>query len=131
MKLFDKSYFCYREARKGSITNNRNIKKEFDRIIIMNEFSQIAGEIKDRKKLRILKGRMAFLEWAVIQELEYYTDCSRVNELKEMLTLKINYLNYGKSVWKYLLCRTVGIEGACKFNLKISRWCNFFTRQRV
>lgn len=131
VSLFDKSYFCYREARKGSITSNRNIKKEFDKIIIMNEFAKNVDEINDKKKIRILKARMAFLEWSIIQELEYYADCPGVNELKEMLTLKINYLNYGKSVWKYLLCRAVGIEDACKFNLKISRWCNFFTRQRV
>lgn len=128
VKLFDKSYFCYREARKDSIINKKNIKKEFDRIIIMNEFSQIVYEIKDRKKLRILKDRMALLEWAVIQELEYYADCPRIDELKEMLKIRINYLNHGKNIWKFFLCRAVGVERACKFNLKISRWRNFFDR---
>lgn len=122
VSLFEKSYFCYREARKGSIISTRNIKKEFDKLIIIDEFIKMTDAISDKKKLRILKERIAFLMWSIIQELEYYVDFSEIVGLKALLEKRIKYLNYGKCVWKFWLCRGLGIDRACKFNLRINSW---------
>lgn len=125
VEFFDKSIYCYRVGREGSIIQTRNIKREFDKLRIIDEYEKIEKEVSDKRKKNILKERKAFLEWIVIQEINYYKADPQINELKDWLSKRIYHLAYGKYILRFLGCKLFGVQLMCDVNLKLSYVYNF------
>lgn len=120
IEIVDASIYCYRVGREGSIIQTRNIKKEFDKLLIIDEY-EIMGDFLDNKREKnVLKERKAFLQWLVIQEFNYYQNDPEVEELKKWLNERMKCLAYGRYAWRYLLCKVFGVKKICNMNVKWS-----------
>ena len=108
--LFNKSIYCYRVGRVGSIMNSYNIKREFDKLVITDKFQEYVEKNTDAIKISLLKERMAVLMWKVIRALGCYKDNDRRNELKKQIKKRIKYLKYGKYKLVYYAISIVGVE---------------------
>lgn len=116
IEFFNKSIYCYRMGRPNSIVNSYNIKKEFDKLIIADEFNYIINSSELSRK-SALKERMAVLEWAVIQQLGVYKGEQLIKELKIQTQKRIKYLKYGKYTLAYYVANILGIEAVRLCNI--------------
>ena len=113
VKLFDKSLFCYRFGRDCSFNITKDIQKEFDRMLVINELGKLEQALDDKNSCLILRERKAVLIWTVMRELEEYRNDIRFQELFNNVKDRIICLKSGRHVRKYLMCKMIGIKGTC------------------
>lgn len=116
--VLDRSFFCYRVGRADSFSKTKSIKAEFDKIQILDEFERIVNSIDSpTDKLKILKDRGAVLEWGLIQDVRFYEDDPLVSELKTQIRKRVVFLKHGKYIWRFIICKMVGIDNVRRINL--------------
>lgn len=115
LHFFNRSIYCYRIGRDDSIMASFNIKKDFDKLTIADEFDHLLRESRDNGN-KMLKDRRAFLEWSVIQQLGIYKEELLAKELRKAAQRRVRYLKQGKYIWGYLIASILGVD--------IARICN-------
>lgn len=111
IKIFDENIFYYRIGRENSITSSKKIKKEFDKIWIIDEFYNIIESTNVQKeKKHMLKIKSAVIEWGLIQDVGVYEGDSLLGDLKNQIQNRVLYLKYGKYIWGFLACKLLGID---------------------
>lgn len=99
MSLLNVGFYGYRTNRPDSIVSAPNIKREFDKLTIIEEFNRLKAERKEADKL--LSSRQAALVFGIIISLKNFKDNPKINDLKKGITKKL-YLLKG---WKYCVIR--------------------------
>lgn len=95
INLLDCDFYCYRVNRNGSIISNKNIKKEFDKFVIIDKlFSELNGLDKYGKK--IIQDRLAALEWGLIRNFKFHKNHLQANSLVQGIKERLKFMNYGK-----------------------------------
>jgi len=99
-------FYCYRLNRDGSIISTPNIKREFDKLIIVDEFDKM--EVTKKSKIRLIKRRQAALVFGIILKLKCLSKDERYNELISQVSVHSSKMKSGKYVLVYLLYRLLG-----------------------
>lgn len=116
-KIIDKSIYFYRIGRSGSITNTLNIKREFDRILIADEYDELIRVQETTKEWKkIFKFRRATVMWIVIKDFKLYENFRTKKELYEQIRTRMNYLKYGRYILGFIGCNMLGITNMCNLN---------------
>ncbi|CEN91457.1 putative glycosyltransferase EpsJ [[Clostridium] sordellii] len=114
-------FYCNRVNRIGSITQSLNIKKEYDKLNIIDRLlEESQKDVYDENKKYILKSRCSSLYLGVLKNLLLYKneEKSRYNKLiKELKNKKKTLLYSNKRVHKiiYLNCKFLGVILTSKF----------------
>lgn len=121
LKLFDKSIYCYRRDREGSIMNNPHIKKTFDILTIIDELELLLERFKyEKHKVKAIKRKMAMLEWGLMNRYKKHKQDALFEQLEWNVKLRMKHLNYGKYRFIYVICCVLGIDGG----LKLKNFCD-------
>lgn len=99
-------FYCYRLNRTGSIITTANIKREFDKLIIIEEFDKM-NLIGTSKKL--IEKRQAALLFGIILKLNCYVKDERYEKLLIKTSSYISKLKVGKYRFIYLIYRLIGL----------------------
>lgn len=121
MSLFNKSIYCYRCDRMGSIMNSPHIKKAFDIISIIDELEGLLEMFKcEKHKAKAIKGKMAMLEWGLMNRYKKHKKDALFEQLEWNIQLRIRHLKYGKYRVVYIICCVFGID----IGLKLKDFCD-------
>lgn len=112
-KFLNFGFYGYRVNRQGSIVATPNIKREFDKLIIVDELDRIMTTC-DKSCHNLLKKRQAALVFGVLLKLQSFSTHKRFDELVCELKNKVNKLKYGKYTIFFFLCKTIGVEAVSK-----------------
>lgn len=104
-------FYCYRVNREGSIINSTNIKKEWDKLTIIDEFNKQKELSTEQKKL--IGARKAALLYGIIRNVNSFKKFEEYNELKKGILERLRVLNYGKYKMILWLTEIIGIEKVC------------------
>lgn len=86
-------FYCYRINRKDSIISMLNIKKEFDKILIISLMQKEFEKEKYSDKVRlIIKQRIRSIYFGILCEMEQYKNDSRYSELIQQLNARKDFL---------------------------------------
>ncbi|WP_289681608.1 glycosyltransferase family 2 protein [Romboutsia ilealis] len=112
-------YYCNRANRPGSITQSLNIKKEFDKLEIIDILINESKDPKyNQKQKEILLGRCSNLYMGVVGKFQLYVyDNKNYRKLKQLLKDKKHVLLYSKKNTHkivYIISSVIGIEATSK-----------------
>lgn len=110
-------FYVYRINREGSIITSPNIKKDFDKLTIADEFDKISGDTPAQQQL--LRARKAVLVYSVILNLYKHKDSPRYAELKGEIKKRLHFLSYKKHNLVKIACRIIGVSNVSKLFKKI------------
>lgn len=99
-------FYCYRLNRRGSIISTHNIKREFDKIIIIDEFDKLSVDSLAQRKM--LKKRQAALLYGIILKLNLFSDSNEYKILIDQINHRINKLLEGKYIFVFVLYKLMG-----------------------
>lgn len=99
-------FYCYRLNRSGSIISTHNIKREFDKIVIIDEFDKIVVDSSSKRKL--LRKRQASLLFGIILKLHYFSKCDEYEELVKQVDSRIKKLIEGKYILVFAMYKLFG-----------------------
>lgn len=117
VKLLNYGFYLYRMNREGSIVYSENIKREFDKITIVEELEKLNDT--DKKKKPIILKRQAALIYGILIKASSFKDNDKYNELLELLERNINKLKNGKYFVIYLSCKMAGVKSVSRVIGKI------------
>ena len=108
-KLMDFPFYGYRVGRTNSITTKKNIKREFDKLVIIEQLSiEEARQPKNRRA--VLKDRKAALLFGMIEKFEKYKGEKEQDELLKKIKQNIFVLKKGKYWLIYIAVKCLGIK---------------------
>lgn len=110
-------FYVYRVNREGSIISSPNIKKDFDKLTVADEFNKMNGETPGGEQL--LKARKAVLVYSVILNLYKHEASPRYAELKGEIKKRLGMLSYKKHNLVKIACRLIGVSNVSKLFKKI------------
>lgn len=99
-------FYCYRLNRRGSIISTHNIKREFDKIIIIDEFDKLSVDSLAKRKM--LKKRQAALLFGIILKLDYFSNNNEYKALEKQINSRSNKLVEGKYIPIFVLFKLFG-----------------------
>lgn len=104
VSLFNEDFYMYRVNREGSIITNPKIKREFDKLLIADQFNEMKKSAS-KEAQKVLSMRMGALVWGVVRKCNTYKGNSEYLKLKQEIYKHSAYLKYGK-YWLiyFLLC---------------------------
>ena len=104
VSLFNEDFYMYRVNREGSIITNPKIKREFDKLLIADQFNEMKKSAS-KEAQKVLSMRMGALVWGVVRQCNTYKGNSEYLKLKQEIYKHCAYLKYGK-YWLiyFLLC---------------------------
>lgn len=125
----NKCFYCYRVNRSGSITQSLNIKREFDKLKIIDLLIEESNDknYNDEQRVRF-KERCSSLYIGVLKNVYYYKkkNVSDYNNIIKILKQKRYVLLFNKGIKykiSYILISVIGIN-AMSFIMKILK--NFY-----
>ena len=101
-------FYCYRLNRAGSIVSSPKIKREFDKLIIVNEFETIKKMNKNSKEM--LSRRQAALIFGIILKLKSFEKEEEYLKLKKNLMENLFYLNHKKYRLIFVMVKLLGLK---------------------
>lgn len=114
--FFNYGFYCYRKNRKDSIVSTPNIKREFDKLTIVEEFDKL-NKFYNRK-YDILSKRQAALIFGIILHIHEFKKNPNIKSLEEKIMKNICKLKYGKYKFVYYLIKILGIYNINKIITK-------------
>lgn len=118
VRMINYGFYCYRTNREGSIINVRNIKKEFDKFVIIDELCRL--QTQNKSGIEVIQSRIAALVFGLVLKLHTYNQDTNYHELKRLINNYLDYLNYGKYRIVFLLTKAFGLENTSKILSLIS-----------
>lgn len=115
-EVLNYDFYIYRTKRSGSIVNDYNIKREFDKFVIIDELTSYINET-NLVKSNFIKSRIAALQFGVMVHSKYYRDNERYNELLGYIKENVKYLYYSKYKVIFILCKLFGVKVVLKLLL--------------
>lgn len=106
--MLNYGFYCYRKNREGSIVSAPKIKREFDKLIIVEEFDKI--DLLENKKIYIIRKRQAALIWGIILHINFFYDDMDIKKLEKELEKKLCKLKCGKYYIVYLGIKIFGVR---------------------
>lgn len=106
MSFLNFGFYCYRLNRAGSIISTHNIKREIDKVVIIEEFDKLC--MIEKAKIQLIKKRQASLLFGIILKLHYFIDDKRYDELMEMVSRNSSKLKNGKYYFIYIIYKLIG-----------------------
>lgn len=111
--LLNYGFYCYRLGRAGSIVYCHNIKREFDKLIVVDELHSLEGVSNEAKS--ILNQRCSSLVFGIVLSLVHFEKDNRYNELSKEIKSRLNFINCTKYRAIYIACHILGIKKTSKF----------------
>lgn len=108
MMVLNYDFYCYRINRQGSIVNSVNTKKEFDKIVIIDEFNKIKFESEISRSL--IDARCAALLYGIIRKLSLIDNENEREQLISMVSSRLSYLKHSKYWGVYFICKLLGVR---------------------
>lgn len=108
MGFLNYGFYCYRMDREGSIVASPKIKREFDKLIVVDELSKLIGN--DRTSALMIKDRLSSLVFGIVMSLWHFTDNPDYPRLENELSSHLPFLNYGKYKALYYLIKLFGLK---------------------
>lgn len=107
ISYLEEPFYIYRTGREGSIITKNNPKKEFDKIIIIDELEKIKKN-KSTKVKKMLSNRQASLMYGLL--LKYKTlEPNDSQQLMQKIKKRTKYLRNGKYVIIYYKTKLFGL----------------------
>ena len=94
--------------REGSIVASPKIKREFDKLIVVDELSKFVGDEKTTDLM--IKDRLSSLVFGLVMSLCQFTDNPNYSKLEKEVSVRLSVMNYGKYRFFYLLCKILGLR---------------------
>lgn len=110
MGFLNYGFYCYRMDREGSIVASPKIKREFDKLIVVDELSKLIGN--DKTSTLMIKDRLSSLVFGIVISLWHFTDNPDFTKLEKVLSAHLSLMNYGKYKAFYFLCKMIGLKYA-------------------
>ena len=107
VKLPNIGFYCYRTNRPDSIVSVPNIKREFDKLRIIEEFDKLKSTSIEANNL--LSVRQASLVFGIILSLKDFKNHQWIKELKEELNAKLPLMKGGKYAAVRIACSIIGV----------------------
>lgn len=101
-------FYCYRTNREGSIVAMPNIKREFDKLLVIDELNKSKGVSIMGDK--IIADRQSSLIFGIILSLYKHKSNNKYSDLLKLVKSKLAYLDYGKYKIMYQACRLFGVN---------------------
>lgn len=105
-------FYCYRMDREGSIVASPKIKREFDKLVVVDELAKLIG--KDKSSTLMIKDRISSLVFGIVLSLKHFFDNPDLPNLEKELSVHLPLMNYGKYRVPYWLCRVLGVRTTSK-----------------
>lgn len=112
MGYLNYGFYCYRMDREGSIVASPKIKREFDKLVVVDELTKLIG--KDRTSTLMIKDRISSLVFGIVMSLRHFTDNPDLPYLEKELSVHLPLMNYGKYQVFYWLCKILGLRTTSK-----------------
>ena len=109
LEVFDCEFYVYRIGRTGSIINNKNIKKAFDRVLISDRLYELSKEYKGSCQ-KVLRYRSAALIFGLLITIKEYEKEENYTLLKTQLNDRKSYLKVAKYRIVYYLCVIFSVD---------------------
>ena len=104
VSLLNVDFYMYRVNREGSIITQPKIKREFDKLLIADQFYKMKKSAS-KEAQKLLSMRMGALVWGVLKKCNIYREYSDYSKLKQEIFSHSSYLKYGKYWLIYFLLR--------------------------
>ena len=111
--LLNYGFYCYRINRKGSIVFSNNIKREFDKLTVVDELEKFRNKTSDSNKL--ISARQAAIVFGEILMLFKYKNDELYLDLKKGISCRKNKLLSRKYFVIYVLSKFCGVENVSLF----------------
>jgi len=108
MGILNYGFYCYRMDREGSIVASPKIKREFDKLIVVDELSKLMG--RDATSTLMIKDRISSLVFGVVMASWRFTDNTEYVKFEQNLSTRLPMLNYGKYRAFFYLCKIMGLK---------------------
>lgn len=108
IKMLNYGFYCYRTNRQGSIVSAPNIKREFDKLIIIDEFDKL--NVIGTEKKQLVNNRQASLVFGIILHLQSLKKDKKYSSLIAMLKKYLIKMKHGKYRLIYYITLICGIE---------------------
>ena len=112
MGFLNYGFYCYRVEREGSIVATPKVKREFDKLIVVDELDKLKGNEKYSNLL--IKDRQASIVFGIILSLSYFEGNIAYEELIKELNGHVCMLKYEKYTVIYLLVKLFGVRVVSK-----------------
>lgn len=106
-------FYGYRLNREGSIVSEKNIKREFDKLIVADELAKYYGISKISDE--IISQRRAAIAFGIVAKLITFKDHKDFNKLTNCVRDHIEMLNYNKYRVLFYIYKLIGIKMLSKF----------------
>lgn len=108
MGFLNYGFYCYRMDREGSIVASPKIKREFDKLIVVDELSKLISN--DGIATKMIKDRQSSLVFGIVLSLWRFTENSDYIKLEKMLENHLPMMNYGKYRSFYFFSKILGFN---------------------
>ena len=119
LKLLNYGFYCYRVGRAGSIVFSHKIKREFDKIIVVDELNGLDSISSISKTM--IKDRCAALVFGIILSLKYYKNDINYIKLVNSVKQRLAFIKSRKYLPVYLMCKLAGVSRTSKLLNSIYR----------
>lgn len=107
--LWNDGFYCYRTNRSNSIISKANIKKEFDKAVIMEKLL-LEKSRSNKFGNSIVKDRVAALEWGLINNYGKFQGDDRADELYGVIADNFVHMKSGKYLLPYLYIKLISLK---------------------
>lgn len=107
LKFLNYGFYCYRVGRAGSIVFSHKIKREFDKLIVVDELNRLYNISIESKEM--IGERSSSLVFGIILSLVNYKKDSSYEDLLKSVKLRLPYIKCRKYKPVYTLCRFFGV----------------------
>ena len=114
-------FYCYRVGRTGSIMFKPNIQREFDKLIVIEELSNLQEVSFNAHKM--LSERCASLLFGIVLRICKFEGYIQRADLKKEVKKRLHFIKIKKYFPIYVLCHIIGV-------INTSKILNFIFKKR-